>query len=122
MARRSTTTGNFSHTSLGRNWHARKGWRRFFFEDSRCRLQDDQGITVSSNAEAPCTVDESSGNTVITFKATHDGNTSGFTLDGFVGGITLLTDTNLSPSPMSMGAVSIKAVIADKLSLLPVSC
>ncbi len=84
--------GNFSHTSLGRNWHARKGWRRFFFSDSRCRLQDDQGITVSSNAEAPCTVDESSGNTVITFKATHDGNTSGFTLDGFVGGITLLTD------------------------------
>ena len=92
MARRSTTTGNFSHTSLGRNWHARKGWRRFFFTDSRCRQQNDQGVLVGGNASAPCTVDESSGNTVFTFLTDHDGAISDVTLDGLVAGMPLLTD------------------------------
>lgn len=92
MARRSTIPGNFSHTSLGRDYHTQKGWRRFYFSDSRCRLQNDQGVTVSSSDAAPCSVDESSGNTVITFLTAHDGAGSLFTVDGFVGGIPLLTD------------------------------
>ena len=83
--------GNFSHTSLGRNWHARKGWRRFHFNDSRCRQQNDQGVTVGSNAAVPCTVDETSGNTVITFLGTHSGGTL-FSMDGLVAGMPLLTD------------------------------
>ena len=93
MGKRLTTTGNFSHTNLGRNWHARKGWRRFFFSDSRCRLQNDQGVTVSGNPAAPCSVDESSGNTVFTFLSGHSGAIAGgFSLDGLVAGMPLLTD------------------------------
>jgi len=52
MARRSTMTGNFSHSSMGREKHARTGWQRFRLLDSDNIIEDPQSVagTVTENA------------------------------------------------------------------------
>ena len=91
MSYSSRIPGNIALQKTGRNRYEEKGWRRFFLTDPRCNVQNDQGVTVSSSAAAPCSVDESTGNTVITFLTGHDGGTN-FTLDGYVAGLPLRTD------------------------------
>ena len=86
MSYSSRIPGNIATQRTGRNRYEEKGWRRFFLTDPRCRVQNDQGVTVSSSAAAPCSVDESTGNTVITFLSGHDGGTNSYPSGANYGG------------------------------------
>jgi|21_taG_2_1085346.scaffolds.fasta_scaffold16586_3 hypothetical protein len=91
MSYSSRIPGNIAKRTTGRNSPVEKGWRQFFLSDPRCVLQNNTGVTVSSNAAAPCSINESTGNTVITFLTGHDGGTA-FPIDGYVAGMPLRTD------------------------------
>lgn len=93
MSYSSRIPGNIALQNTGRNRLEEKGWRRFFLTDPRCRLQNDQGVTVGSNSAAPCTINEDTGNTVITFLAAHSGCVAGrHSMDQYVAGMPLRTD------------------------------
>ena len=83
--------GNIANSTVGKDRYVEKGWRQFFLSDPRCVLQNDTGVTVSSNNAVPCSINESTGNTVITFLTGHDGGTA-FPIDGYVAGMPLRTD------------------------------
>ena len=113
MSYSSRIPGNIATQRTGRNRYEEKGWRRFFLTDPRCRVQNDQGVTVSSSAAAPCSVDESTGNTVITFLSGHDGG-SFFTLDGYVAGQALRTDEG---EPLDLGMPFVLKTMIELVSI-----